>query len=98
MNGIAVIIALLGMGFMTCPAAGSKRRRNGTKDRDRVLRGGDQPKGFCGGSEVHGAAVYAAQSEGGRRPAGLQAYLQFLREKFRRRTARSSAYSPTGTM
>jgi predicted SnoaL-like aldol condensation-catalyzing enzyme len=83
MNGIAMIIALLGMGFMTSPAAGSEtpQERN-KKNVIEFYEAAINRKDFAAAAKYMGPQYTQHNPMAADGPAGLQAYLQYLREKF----------------
>lgn len=83
MKGIATIIALLGMGFMTCPAAGAETQQERNKRTVvEFYEAAINQKDFEAAAKYMGPRYTQHNPMAADGPAGLQAYLQFLREKF----------------
>lgn len=83
MKGIAMIIALLGLGFMTCPAAGAGPQQEQNKRAViEFYEAAINHKDFAAAATYLGPRYTQHNPMAADGPAGLQAYLKFLREKF----------------
>jgi predicted SnoaL-like aldol condensation-catalyzing enzyme len=83
MKGIAMIITLLSLGFMTCPAAGAETQQERNKRTVvEFYEAAINQKDFAAASKYMGQRYTQHNPLAADGPAGLQAYLQFLREKF----------------
>jgi predicted SnoaL-like aldol condensation-catalyzing enzyme len=83
MNGIAIIIALFGLGFMACPAAGAETQQERNKRTViEFYEAAINQKDFAAATKYMGPRYTQHNPMAADGPEGLQAYLQLLRDKF----------------
>ena len=83
MKGIAMIITLLSLGFVTGPVAGAETQQERNKRTVvEFYEAAINQKDFAAASKYMGQRYTQHNPMAADGPAGLQAYLQFLREKF----------------
>lgn len=83
MKGIAMILALLGLGLMTCPAAGAGTQQERNKRSViEFYEAAINQKDFTAAAKYLGPQYTQHNPMAADGPAGLRAYLQFLRETF----------------